>query len=610
MTTQTEDRIPAQAVIDNQEPTLDEVRDIFSGSEEYFRSFHHDCENVDDYYYGRNEVPAPEGFEPVRTAQARSIIKVASDHVDVNHAAISVPLASPRAKARAERLQKFYQGVWLNIREPVKRQAVMHAFAYGVGWMKTIWDSDRWPNAPKVDAYKNDEDYRAALSDFMEERNIAFPFVVENINPQRLVWDTSRIGPRWAIEFYDMAPRDLRWRYPLWDGRLQNNGLVSWMEYWDEKYYMFIAGDTVVESGEHGYGFFPYVPIQPANSLDWDDRPPHERYQSLLAGVFDLLDEHARLTTAYSAIVRNTAWRTLDFVGPEHLAEKARDNYEIFGGLNVVPSGVDVKASPMVQVPPDLLQELSIIETQIEQATFPNVIRGARPRGVSSGFGVSVLAGMGRLVFQGVADGAARAIEICNQHFAKLVENKARGRVTVHARAEIHNFDQSIGPDDIRGYVENIVTLKAEAPEEREREALLAIRLYQGLPGFSLIEAMKRAGVQNPLEMLTDRFAEDLTLSPNVRAQAEQMVSQRVNLLGQAAQLLGGDTGGMNLGNQFVPGMGQLQEPGQQGIQQQRIETNAEAGAYPEGMGGLDLLGAAVGGAPGTAQNLPGGGQV
>jgi hypothetical protein len=600
-----ETRVPVLDVIaEKGAPDFSEVMGLLDPQRTYFREFHHLCAKVDTYYFGENDIDTAEGFTPIHTAQAKSIIEVATDHVDVNNAAIDVPLASPRAKARAERLKKFYQGVWMNIKSPTKRNAAKHAFAYGVGWFKATWDSDRWPGSPKMDDFPTADAYKEALDDFMEKRNITFPFIVENINPQRMVWDTSRIGPRWAIEFYKQRPVDIANLYPQWSRQQDGDGLTDWIEYWDERYYTFIAGNQVVESGEHGYKFFPYEPVMPAMSMDWNDRPPNERYRGLLHPIFDLLDEHSRLTTAYSAIIRNTAWRTLDFSGPEHLLDKVRDDYEIFGGKNKLPTGVTVEASPMVQVPPDLIQELGIIETQIEAATFPNVIRGVRPRGISSGFGVSVLAGMGRLVFQGVADGMARAMEGCNSKFGMMVEHKAGGSVTVHGRSDVHQFDQKVSAEDIRGYYENIVTLKAEAPEERERESMLAVRLYQGLPGFSLMEALKRSGVTNPLEMLTDRLAEDLLLSPAVRAQAEAAVGQRVNLLGQLSQLLGGGgQDGVNTGNQFMPGQGQLQEPGQPRAQ----AAGQAASSFPQGQGGINLLGSMLGSAPGAARNVPSG---
>jgi len=216
------------------------------------------------------------------------------------------------------------------------------------------------------------------------------------------------------------------------------------------------------------------------------------------------------------------------------------------------------------------------------------------------------------LVFQGVADGMAHAIEICNGNFAKLIENKAKGKLTVHARSEIHSFDQTIGPEDVRGYYENIVTLKAEAPEEREREALLAVRLLQaGI--ISLYEAQRRAGVTNPLEMQVDQAAESLLKSPAVQEIMQRLAAERVNLLGQVASAVGGETGDMGLdtGNQFLPGQAQLQEPGQAGIQQQRVATNElNTQAFPQGMGGMDLMASMMGGAPGATRDLPSGDSV
>lgn len=597
----TEGYIPA---LDTEEPTFEEVRTLLDENIQYFRTYHGYCDKVDSYYFGSNPVPTADGMEQIHTPIVMATINVATDHVDVNNLAITVPLASQRAKARAERIQKFYHGVWLNVKTPVKRAAVKHAFSYGIGWLKTTWDSDRWPNSPHLDDFDDDETYKAALEDFMERKNITFPFVVENISPRRLVWDTSRIGPRWVIEHYQMNPRDLNHMYPQWQRSTTAASLVEWTEYWDDTYFVFIAGNEIVDSGKHGYGFMPYAPILPANSLDWDDRPPHERYLGLVHGsLFDLADEHARAVTAYAAILRTVAWRTIDFVGPDFATELARKDYELWGGKNKVPAGVEVKASPYIQVPPDLLQHLSTIETLWEQATFPNVIRGLRPSGISSGFGVSVLAGMGRLVFQGVADGMARAIEQCNTHFAKMIENKAMGKVTVHARAEVHSFDQAIGPDDIRGYYENVVTLKAEAPEEREREAILARNLY-GAGIISLYEAQKRAGVTNPLEMQVDILAERLQFQdPNVLAALGQLVAERVGLLQQAAEML--DTPQANTG-EFAPGLGQLPRPGEASIQRDRQQQRA----FPQGFPGMDALGSLLGAAPGGTTAQPNGARV
>ena len=190
----------------------------------------------------------------------------------------------------------------------------------------------------------------------------------------------------------------------------------------------------------------------------------------------------------------------------------------------------------------------------------------------------------------------------CNSNFAKLVENKALGKITVHARSDIHAIDQTIGPDDIRGYYENKVTLKAEAPEERERESMLAIRLLQsGI--ISLYEAQKRAGVVNPLEMQVDIISEQLERSPESMALLQQLVSQRVGLFNQFAQTLDAQAQtSPNMGNQFLPNQSQLQRPGEANIQRQRV--------FARGIGEQDVLGSILGGAAGGEIALPSGGMA
>jgi hypothetical protein len=131
-------------------PSVTEILDLLSQSKIYFQAFHAQCRIGDDYFYGRNQIDVAEGFDQIRMAKARSIVNVATDHVDVNNVDIEVPLASQRAKARAEKLQKFYQGVWMNIDQPVKRTTVRHGFAYGIAWMKVMFDTDRWPDAPQM----------------------------------------------------------------------------------------------------------------------------------------------------------------------------------------------------------------------------------------------------------------------------------------------------------------------------------------------------------------------------------------------------------------------------------------------------------------------------
>ncbi len=590
-------------------PRLDEVMSLYSDYLTYYQAFHKQCAGDENYYHRKFAVDAPKGFTPVIPATGKAIVDVATDHVDVNNIAIDVPLASPRAAARAERIQKFLIGAWAQTKEPVLRTSVRHAFMYGIAWRKRMFAPELWPDAPKYDDYTGDGDYKEALADFMEKRSLSYPLVSKNVNPKNLLWDDSRAGRKWVIEFYQQDSRDIRYRYPEWLPKSQNR-MATWMEYWDDTWCMYIAdGDVVWGPYRHGYGFVPYISLIPNSSLDFDDGPPETRYQGILHAITSLIEAEARLVTQYEAIIRQVAWRTLDFYGPQQIAERTASEYVMFGGTNVIPPGVEVKPSPSLQAPQELLSHLGTVQSLMEQATFPNVVRGLRPTGVSTGFGLSVLAGMGRLVFQGIADGLARSIETENKCILQLVENKVRGRLTVHARSDVHSFDQSIGPDDINGYYESSVRIKAEAPEEREREALLALRLWNGGQGIiDLYEAQRRSGVTNPLEMQNRQAAERIMADPQVAMAMAQQAMQMLGLpqqMGEAASLTGeapDQVGNMNIGG------AQLQRPGERNVQQARVASNmGNPSVFPQGMSGMDMLGNQLAMPGGGATDMPNG---
>jgi hypothetical protein len=587
-------------------PEASDLKTLLTEGKNYFRAFHAQCKLEEDYYLGRRPIPVPEGIEAVWPATAHTIINVATDHVDVNNLAIDVPSA-PRSRARAERIKKFYQGVWLSVKDPVLKTSVRQSFLYGTSFKKTMFVADKWPDAPMLDDFPDDTSYKEALEAFMDLRCITWPITVEVVNPQRLIWDDSRAGMKWVMEFSQKGVKEMQRRYPEWIAKSDSSAMVEWSEYWDEEWAAYmINGEFVWGPEKHGYGFRNYTQLLPVHTYTFSDGPPEQRYKGLLNPVHDLLDEEARLTAQIGTIVRTMSWRTLDFHGPPGLAQRASEDYQLFGGKNIIPPGVTVELSPMGQIPSDLGDQLVRVQNFIEQATFPNVIRGVRPRGVSAGFALSVLAGMGRLVFQGVADGLRHAIEEINSNFSRLVENKIKGRITVYARSEVHNFDQTIEPSDIRGLYENQVVVKAEAPEEREREALLAMRLQtSGI--ISIYEAQRRAGVLNPLEEQMQIRAEQLLNAPEFLQAQMQVLINQVGLPQQLEQSVSPRVASGNVGSQNVGGA-QLPRPGEANIQQARVASRqGQPSVFPQGLGGIDVLGKILGGATGGAQGVPSG---
>ena len=80
--------------------------------------------------------------------------------------------------------------------------------------LKTMFDADRWPDAPKYEAYGDDlATYKKDLQEFLDLRSISFPFVVRPINPRNMIWDDSKTRMKWAIQFTCLlytspSPRD------------------------------------------------------------------------------------------------------------------------------------------------------------------------------------------------------------------------------------------------------------------------------------------------------------------------------------------------------------------------------------------------------------------
>lgn len=629
------DRIPGDTTRHVDPPSIEYIRDLRTDSSQYFSGFHTQCGLEDSYYYGTRTIPVPSLFQvdPVRPASGKAIIEIAADHVDVKNISIDVPV-SLKSSARGERLKRFYQGAWDSVKEPVLRTAVKQAFGYGVAFLKTGLKTELWYDSPKMSDYGDidsdgrfilihEAEWKEALKMFMEKRKMLFPFYIKNVSPKELMWDDSPEGPNWVIRHVQVPMGNLSPQYRDQIINRESKDIVSWTEYWDDTWYCYLIDDQVVkEATRHGYGALPWIPILPAMSMSWDSGTPDSRYQGILHPVHSLLDAEARLITQYNSIVRRHAWPTLDFKGPIRAADDARQRYEQFSGKNVLPENVSVQPSPIPTVPAEIIQNLSMVQTMIEEATFPNVVRGLRPKGVGTGFAISALAGMGRLRFQGVADAMARSIEGVNSNLAAMVES-LNMTVTVHARSEVHNFDQTIKPNDIKGYRESRVALKAEAPEEREREALLARQLYQSArPMISLYEAQRRIGISNPIEEQVRMGAEEAVRN----LQAEELEQLRQRLAGQQVGQIaegagippglvtpgqappGAPPGEPAEGNRFLAGLPQLQRLAEGNIQRARIASaQDEPSVFPRGIGGIDRMGNRLGSAPGGRQGTPGG---
>ena len=96
------------------------------------------------------------------------------------------------------------------------------------------------------------------------------------------------------------------------------------------------------------------------------------------------------------------------------------------------------------------------------------------------------------------------------------------------------------------------------------------------------------------------------------RAEQAAEVAQAVQLEQQRAQAADvAPPTGPQMGTQYMPNQAQLQRPGEQNIQGQRMATAAgRESVYPQGLGGLDILGSQLGTATGIGRDMPSGQRV
>ena len=605
-------------------PSLQQLLDLKANAEQrQFDHFKQQCEQEDIFYEGTFHVSTAEGGVQIKTPKGHALIEDATNHVDVSNINIIVPPRGARGQANAEILTKFYIGAWNRARQeqPVLKMAVKHAFRYGLGVMKIMFDPDLWPRGDVPE--EDDPKYVDAIKELFETRDVSFPYQVRTVNPKNIIWDTSTTDrKRWGIEKYMMPVEQVVALYGKeWEKTAANlNGEIEFWEYWDEEWVAYIADDRwAMRPRRHGYGRIPYVFADAGLGKDLISTNPSERYRGLLYYIHELLIEHARLLSQWDTLIRYNAWPTLDFVGPEEIVRRVTNQYSIEpGSKNWIDESVRREAFQPPQTPAEVQVMIDRIEAMIEEDTVPRVVRGM-DAGATSGFDTSVRAGMARLKFGSIADGISMMIQSANELYARILENVIRHPIRVWAQTEVHQFDQRVKPDDIKGHYITIVRLEAASPEDQQNRAMLGMRLWNGGQGLisRSLAAKKYLGVQNPLEDDQQRMAE--ILLQQLLPQIAPIALDRIGLLPQLQQALGagaqegtpppGGVGNMFLGGatSVAPRPDELQRTGQG---QATRTGQPNQGFFPRSPQEIDRLGGLMGGAGGAPQPTMGGEQV
>lgn len=499
-------------------PELDEILDLKKNAlTTYFDEFHRIVD--EDRRYSRDDfdVPVAESGQEIHTGMGHDLIEDAVNHIDPEHIQIEVPPRGNRGHAQAEKMAKWLRGAWHRLQQedgPVVRQWIRDTTEHDVGVLKVLFAPDRWPDRPEVpEEGESKQEYLDEIDRIEDDRAIVWPFVAENVDLTSLVWDTSKTGPHWFIQSYDMSIIEIKSRFPDWESGGMGDG-DQFIEYWDDEWVAYIAGGTfAMEPRRHGYPLHAFRMAEGGqgnlSSLD-----PKYRYVGMLRYKHGLLDEEARLFSQLDTLVRQYSWPSRTFQGDEDVVDRVMKEWDNAPGVNnFLPEGVTQTWDIPPGVPNDLFVVRGEVVGAIERGTLPRVASGASEPNLRSGNTVAIRAGLARLKLDPIAGGVARGIQQANALLLGLVEEVALEGVTVWGDTSISRFTETLGPNDIKGHRATIVRLSASAPEDQSQRLADAINGKQaGI--YSQLFAKKLAGVLNPLEDEEQRIAELMLTSP------------------------------------------------------------------------------------------------
>ena len=571
-----------------------------------FTKFWKNCQEADKFYLSEYQISVPEGGNMIPLGSFKAIIDTVTNWVAPLSLDINVPPETLRARGRAERKEKWLTAANTNTEEktPTKRTLVKMQGMYGIAWGKYEFEPSTWggmPEAPGPDATPREETvFRLAVREWREKRNNSWPLIAEAVNPQQMIWDINSRRPTWVLRFYKLPSSHVKAMFPNWkkDESLPDGNVDFW-EIWSDTHVMYMAdGSDVLTHMRHAYGRLPYVQFWPQMGLSTTGNNPDHLYRGIGHGAFDLFRAETKLISQYVTLVDRHAWPTLDFSGPPGIAEKVRAAYDQApGSMNIIYPGVSVEGSDVPTPPKGILDAMGLVSNKIEDVTISKATQGQRPGGSDSGFHSSVLIGTASLVFDPIKESTQRGLQEQNEIYLRIVENVLQEELPVYAASEEGTIYAKIGPDDIRGHYINIVRINTTSPEERERKLNLWSNLWR--EGFVPLEvALRKAGIDNPLEIISMMDAEKFKNSDIMQAAWVQLIAGNVPLLEQAVAdaLPGADTKKQGaVAENILKTQGALQLPnagnfppgnaagGTAGNRSGRVASNATGAVLPGG---------------------------
>lgn len=558
-------------------PDIDSALEKFRLAESYWGTLHGEMDT--DYNISQNlqQINVPSGYDAYYTGTANALIGAAADHITGDQPQIKVPEASNSkdAQRRSERIEKGLQAAQKQAdavqTDNIRRTLVLNGLWSGMYACKgPIFQAEKWGVIPTQDKYEDrpESDYQTDLDKYLANKKLIWPIYRRAIDPRTLFPDPGTTGRKWVIQKYMRTVGDIMAQHDDWDGRIKGmsrsdkpmpeTSEVDWLEYWDEHYRIYAAGGVIIDKvREHYYGRPPYQIRSAGYGIDTGK--PEERFRSIIYPARTLINAQIAILNQIIAITRRTAW-------PMALQPTGAGLTEIAPGtIKDIPAEFIEKIRGFDMFSPQVLDGLlKVYETlgeQIEQATFPNVVKGIRAQGIASGYGQNSLVAEAKVKF-GPAVVNLEAIESdYNLALAHCVQHVIEEPLPVWGETKWGKLDAVLDPDDLSDLRQVSVTINPKLPTDRANEVAIGQILLQlkAIDRSTFIQDY--AGYPQPGEMMERIAADEAMENPaikNVIALAAALENGYIKEVINYARELGMDPGALL---QMV-GFGQQQQGG------------------------------------------------
>ncbi len=470
-----------------------------SDAERFWGPLHAEQELDNQYFQLARPVNAPVEYQSdvYYPATGNSIVTTLADHVAGDSPQIKVPEANQTLKAgkRSDTLEQCYVAALGRFRD-VQRADPIRALVISAGWagqmisQGPIFDPSVWGEKPTMGKYRSDGDYKDDMDEYEARQRTEWPFYWKIHDPRFVFPDPGTHGRKWVIVSCRRTVGDISAQWPSWDRRIDGMSRadaplpdmheVEWLEYWDAHYRVYLAGSTPIDKiRPHRYGKPPFQ----IRSAGLGKESPgvglvHEMYRSMLFPVRSPLDAEIQSASQVRVMYRNTAWSTM--LAPANSGFTKMSP----GKVIQIRKAEDIAAiRPVSEYRADVIQglmaEKESIGQDIEQGTYPNVVKGIKAKGINSGYGQNSLVAQAKVRFGPVVVELQSLLSEFVSDFARCVENVVAEPLPVWGPLAGGFVDVVLKPEDINGYYYNVVTVNPKLPVDRATEIEVGNLLLQ-----------------------------------------------------------------------------------------------------------------------------------